>query len=283
MKVLFVFNWFMLMASCASAQKIAGVVSDSKTSESLPYVHIGVAGKNLGVISRDDGSYEIDLTSAGRDDVLVFSIIGYETRKLIAAEVQPGKLDVHLTPRVYQLKDVIVVRDTRERPTQKLGRYTPTKITTGQSGMKEFGFGGEWGLQISPEGKKYLINDVRLHMRYMSVDSVLFRVNMYAVEGGMPGESILQHEIFMTAYKKSKKKKWIVKDLVKENLVIDRNLIVTVEPVRIWFSKRGDNQLFFTHGEGYEQGRSYYRASSQDAWIDDHFLPATLYLTVEEF
>jgi hypothetical protein len=268
------------IATTSAGQEVYGVVSDGKTNEPLPYVHIGVAGKNFGVISRDDGSFKLDLSKADREDRLVFSIIGYESRSFTVGEVR-GRMDVRLAPKVYELRDVVVVRDTRARPAIKLGRYTPTKTTDGQSGKEEFGFGGEIGLKISPAGKKYYVNDARFHMRGNTVDSILFRINLYKVENSMPGESVLQREVFTTARKKMK---WIVAGLKSENIVMDQDLIVTYEVVRIWISKRGDNRMFFSYGEGYEEGKIYYRPSSHAAWtLDAPRGPAAFYLTVEEY
>jgi hypothetical protein len=280
----FAFLLLIFLVSASYAQIITGVVSDSKTNEPLPYVHIGVAGKNMGVISRDDGSYQIDVSTASRSDVLAFSIIGFETRTFNVGDLGPGRMDVRLSQKTYTLKEV-VIRSKNEQPkTEKLGRFTPSKTTMGQSGLKEFGFGGEWGLRINHNNKKYFINNVQLHMRFNTVDSVLFRINMYAVDNDMPGESVLQKEIFMTS---KKKQKWIARNLLKENLILDRDLIVTYEVVRVWFSKKGENRLFLTRGSGYEEVLTYYRASSQDAWAVDknkqETLFPTLFLTVEEF
>jgi hypothetical protein len=123
----------------AQAQLITGVVSDQKTNEPLPYVHIGVVGKNLGVISRDDGSYQIDVTAAGRNDVLAFSIIGFETRTFNVGDLKSGRMDVPLIQRTYKLNEV-VIRGKKENPkTEKLGRFTPTTTTMGQSGKKSLG------------------------------------------------------------------------------------------------------------------------------------------------
>lgn len=268
----------MLASTGGIAQKITGVVSDKRTHEPLPYVHIGIAGKNLGVISRDDGSFEIDVSQAGRNDNLVFSIIGYETRRFPVDELSAGRRDVQLDPKIYELREVVI--RPANAPVAKLGRYEPTKVTMGQSGLREFGFGGEWGLRINIPGKRYFIDDVRLHIRYNTVDSILFRINMYNIRNDVPGESLLRREIFMTAYKN---KKWIIRNLVKENITIDQDFIVTFEVVRVWFSKHGENRVFFTYGKGYEEGRSYYRASSHDTWTIDQHPPATLFLTAEEY
>lgn len=278
------FLLLLLSVSVSYAQLISGVVSDSKTNEPLPYVHIGVVGKNMGVISRDDGSYQIDLSTAGPSDVLAFSIIGFDTRSFPVGDLKPGRMDVRLSQKTYTLKEV-VIRSKKEQPkSSKLGRFTPSKTTMGQSGKEEFGFGGEWGLRISHNKKKYFINNIQLHLRFNTVDSVLFRINMYKVENEMPGESILQKEIFMTS---KKKQKWIVRNLIKENLVLDQDLIVTYEVVRVWFSNRGENRLFFTKGADYPEGLTYYRASSQSSWTVDKTIQTTLFptlfLTVEEF
>lgn len=269
----------LLAAMSTEAQVITGVVSDQKTNQPLPYVHIGIIGKNLGVISRDDGSYKVDLSAAGRDDVFAFSIIGYETRQFVVKGLSPGKMDIALVPRTYELEEVVVRSKVEQPKTEKLGRFTPTKTTIGQSGKEEFGFGGEWGLRINHHGKKYFVDRVSMHMRFNTVDSILFRVNMYRVENDMPAESILSKEIFVTS---KKKQQWISRNLEKQNIIMDQDLIVTYEVVRVWFARSGENRIFFTHGSGYEEGRTYFRASSQDAWTDK-YAPATIFLTVQEY
>jgi len=270
------------ITTASLGQEVYGVVSDSKTHEPLAYVHIGVTGKNMGVISRDNGSFKIDLSKAERTDSLVFSIIGYETQSYLASNVR-GPIDVRMAPIVYRSEEFVVFRDTRPpKPEKKLGRHTPTKTAEPHSGIEEFGFGGEIGVKISPEGGKYFVNDARFHMQSNTVDSILFRINLYFVdENDMPAECILQREIFTTARKKMQ---WIVAELRDENIVMEEDLIVTYEVVRVWFNKRDENQMFFSSGEGYEEGGIYFRPSSQAAWTTDASRgPAAMYLTLEEY
>lgn len=40
------------------AQRVEGTVYDKQTGTTLPFVHIGVAGKNMGVVSHDDGTLD---------------------------------------------------------------------------------------------------------------------------------------------------------------------------------------------------------------------------------
>jgi len=127
---------------------------------------------------------------------------------------------------------------------------------TGQSGTKEYGWGGEWGLKIFSDEKTYLIQDINFHTRFNTVDSVLFRINIYDIKNELPFKSLLRENIFVKSFKGDK---WISKNLLEENLVISDDIIVTIELLRIWYSEKGGNYLFFTHGKRYEKGLSFSR------------------------
>jgi hypothetical protein len=254
------------------------MVIDAESKAPLSYVNIGVRDKNMGVISRDDGSFEIDLSKAAPDDTLVFSMIGYESTMFKAGDLRTTTKEVRLKPKTYQLKEVVIT-DKKKKPV-KLGRYRPSKTTSGHSNTQTFGFGGEWGLKISPGGKKYWIEQAGFHLRFNTVDSIQFRIKIYSVIDDLPGESLLKKDIYVKSYKNDH---WILRDLSAENLVIDQDVIVTFEVLQLWYSQTGENQIFFTHGSGYEQGRTYSRLSSHDKWSVDERPPVTLYLLAQEY
>jgi hypothetical protein len=260
------------------SQNFKGTVIDAESKAPLSYVNIGVRGKNMGVISRDDGAFDIDLSKAAPDDTLVFSMIGYESAMFKTAELRTTTRDVRLKPKIYQLKEVVIT-DKKKKPI-KLGRYSPSKTTSGHSNTETFGFGGEWGLRISPGGKKYWIEQAGFHLRFNTVDSIQFRIKIYSVIHDLPGESLLKKDIYVKSYKNDH---WILRDLSAENLVLDQDVIVTFEVLQLWYSKTGENQIFFTHGSGYKQGRTYSRLSSQDKWSIDDRPPVTLYLLALEY
>ena len=82
------------------AQTYSGTVIDSESREEIPFVHIGVLNKNLGVISRPNGTFSIDLSSqADNLDSLAFSIIGYETRIIPINKVDLAMSIVELQPQ----------------------------------------------------------------------------------------------------------------------------------------------------------------------------------------
>lgn len=265
----------LLQSAWLYAQTADGIVVDAKTQKPLPYVQIGVPGKNVGVISHDDGKFQIDLSKLETNDTLLFSMIGYEIAKVSYRVIAGGNYKVQLHTTSRRLLEV-QIKGKEIVDLVKLGRFENTKTTTGHSGNDEFGYGGEWGLRIFNDGKTYRVYNAALHLRFNTVDSVLFRINFYKVSNDMPGESLLDKEIFVTAHKRDN---WIMRNLDGDNLVIAEDIIVTVEVVRIWYSKSGENALFFTHGGNYERGSTYSRKSSFAPWEVKKRPPITLYIT----
>ncbi|HZX74441.1 MAG TPA: carboxypeptidase-like regulatory domain-containing protein [Cyclobacteriaceae bacterium] len=270
-----VFIGCLLLSMGIYAQTVDGTVIDAKTQKPLPYVQIGVPGKNVGVISHDDGKFQIDLSKLETKDTLQFSMIGYEIEKVSYRIIAGGNYTVQLHTASRRLREV-QIKGKEIVDLVKLGRFENTKTTTGHSGSDEFGYGGEWGLRIFNDGKTYQVYDARLHLRFNTVDSVLFRINIYKVSNDMPGVSLLDKEIFVTSHKREN---WIIKNLESYNLVINEDIIATYEVVRIWYSKSSDNELFFTHGGNYERGGTYSRKSSFAPWEVNKRSPITLYIT----
>jgi hypothetical protein len=261
------------------AQKLSGTVLDSQTNKPLPYVHIGVMDKNMGVISAENGKFEIDLSKADKNDQLLFSMLGYEIVKMRIADISVfDHAEIKLVQKLQQLKEV-VVHNKKLKPI-KLGRFTPSHTTIGHSRTEELGLGGEWGLQISNNGKKYWIDDVQFHLRFNTVDSILFRIQIYSVKSGLPNESLLSRDAFATS---RADQHWIVKDFRQDNLILNEDVIVTFEVVRIWWSKKSDNQFFITYGKGYGEGKSFSRASSLDKWAVGERPPVTMFMTVSDY
>ena len=242
----------LIVEAVSEAQIIKGIVVDAASKEPLPYVHIGIFHKNMGVISRDNGEFEINVENALPHEALTFSMIGYETRHIKIQEINKPYIEVRLSPRTYLLKEVVIDESRISNPV-KLGRFQPTKTTTGHSGVGNFGFGGEWGIRIFNDGKVYRIKDVNFHLRFNTLDSVLFRINMYSIKENLPHESLLREEIFVKSYKRDK---WITKNLESERLIIDQDIIVSFEVVQLWYSATGENHFFYTHGEGYDRSKT---------------------------
>lgn len=265
----------LLISFSAKSQKLRGVVVNSETEEPLSFVHIGVVGKNVGLISDDEGQFELDLSKFDKDDDIVFSMISYETLVIARPESHQRDLVIKLKPIFYEMEMVEIAADRKIKST-RLGRYRSTKTTTGEGGTEEFGFGGEWGIRIVFPGKSYYLKDINFHTRFNTVDSVLYRLNVYEIDDGLPGRSKLGQEIYTRSYSGDK---WISANIVSHGIKIDKDVIVTFELVRIWYNPVGTNQLFYSHGKGYEEGSSYSRESSHDRWMKNERGPIAMYVT----
>ncbi|MEL7122777.1 MAG: carboxypeptidase-like regulatory domain-containing protein, partial [Bacteroidota bacterium] len=191
------------------AQIVKGKVVDAKTKESLPFVHIGVYNQNVGVISDDLGNFRINLKNMSQSDSLVFSIIGYADKAIKISDLDNNFNEVTMDAFSYQIKPIVVTPEDNA-PIKNYGLVKPSKTTIGQSGIKDFGFGGEWGILIKNEGDTYLMESIHFHTRFNTMDSVLFRMNVYEVSNGMPGRSLLDKEVFTKSYKQDK---WIRAEL----------------------------------------------------------------------
>jgi TonB-linked SusC/RagA family outer membrane protein len=103
---------------------ISGVITDAKTSESIPGANILVEGTTLGTISDLKGKYSIEIPD-GRV-VLVFSFIGYETQKVpVTNQIH---IDISLVPSVGNLDEVVVIGYGTQRKKDLTGAVSAVQI-----------------------------------------------------------------------------------------------------------------------------------------------------------
>ena len=81
--------------------KVKGTVTGDGSL--LPGVTVAIKGQQVGSVTDFDGNFEI---SANKDDVLVFSYIGFKTQEVT---VTGSTLDVNLVSDVSKLDEVVVV------------------------------------------------------------------------------------------------------------------------------------------------------------------------------
>ena len=114
MKTLF----FFFLTFSLSAQ-IKGVVKDSISGEPIPYVNIWVENEAIGTTSEENGSFSLDIKE---EKVLVFSALGYESKKLSSKNEQ-----ILLKPKVIELKEVVVA-SAKKNKTIKVNSFKKNKI-----------------------------------------------------------------------------------------------------------------------------------------------------------
>lgn len=117
-KILCLFTCLFLMAVGASAQVkvISGKITDA-TGAQLPFVTVSIKGTSSGTISKQDGTYSLQVPPQGK--VLVFSTIGMKVK-----EVEIGdktEINVTLETGVNELEEFVAVAYGSQRKTAFTG------------------------------------------------------------------------------------------------------------------------------------------------------------------
>ncbi|MFO7923634.1 MAG: TonB-dependent receptor [Bacteroidales bacterium] len=84
---------------------VSGTVTDAGTGEPLPGVNIMIEGTMTGTVTNIDGEYSLSVDVP--DAVLVFSFVGYVTRRVTVGDQQ--NIDVQLSLDLAELDEVVVV------------------------------------------------------------------------------------------------------------------------------------------------------------------------------
>lgn len=103
-----------LVSCCSFAQGqqiMRGIVSDSATFKSLPYVSITLKGKNKGTTSDLQGNFSIIATQL---DTLIFTLVGYKTVELSLLGWEPSL--VLMAEKVTILESITIEEKALENP-----------------------------------------------------------------------------------------------------------------------------------------------------------------------
>jgi TonB family protein len=127
-------------------KQVAGKVVDANTNESLSGAAVIIEGTTVGTVTGEDGKYKIELS--GGDKVLVFSYVGYETKKVKADQPE---IIVKMEKKVYNLPDDEALKPEKE---QAAGEGGETFVVVEE--MPSFqGKGGEGFREYLTQNIKY--------------------------------------------------------------------------------------------------------------------------------
>lgn len=114
-----------ILCGFAQAQKVAGIVTDEETGETLPGVTVLEMGTSNGTITDIDGRYSITLSTSGA--TLVFSFVGYAPQE----QAISGRtvVDVSMTIDVQALEEVVVTGYGTQKKSVVTGAISSVKAS----------------------------------------------------------------------------------------------------------------------------------------------------------
>lgn len=231
-----------------------GRVVDVKTTNAVPFVNIGVLHKSIGTVSNEDGFFNIDLAGAIVTDTVKFSCIGYDDLIFSVEDLRRRTTPVPLKQKQTQLATVVV--KPQYLKSMELGVHTETDIVTG--GFTSNDLGSELATVLQYNKKKpAFLKKVFISVAESSYDSLLFRVNVYAIKNGLPDNNILPEAVYI----KSAIKNGVVEvDMTKYDISFTKPIAISIE----WLKDMGEGKLYFS--SKFFKGQSFSRKTSQAVW-----------------
>ena len=246
--------WLFFGYFTLQAQEMRGIVVDSTDGMPVAYTNIGIAGADIGTVSKENGEFSLAIETEFAKDTVLFSAIGYESRKVAISELRANvQTKVLMLRKTYELAEVCV-KPIKSRE-KTLGVTSHSKKFS--AGFRENILGYECGILMKQRKSAYL-KTLKINIAGCSYDSIFYRVNIYKVHGSKKFENILHEPIYLKLSKEELKDE-VQMDLSKLNLVVEGDFLVTLEHVK----NLGKGYLFFCAGLG---KRTYYRKTSQSDW-----------------
>lgn len=234
----------------------SGHIADANTGAPLPWVNIGIAGKDVGTVSQEDGSFELNLNKEHLEDSISLSYIGYRSITLDIpnfTSLLEEHSKIELTELPQTLSNVTVKASKLKQKTYGHHSESHSSVT----GFVNDALGNELGTYIRIKNVPALLESFQCYIPSSTFETASFRLNVYNVEGGMPGEKLNKENIIVeTSLKRGK----LTVDLTEYQIHVDGDIIVSLE----WIKDLGSGHLNFS--TSLANNDIYYRKASMGTW-----------------
>jgi hypothetical protein len=231
------------------------MVLTNETREGIGFVNVGIIGKNIGTVTDQLGNFSLVLDSRYDKDSLRFSLIGYIPRSYLVRDFKENSIkEILLKPKLFNLSEVTVTYH-RARGI-RLG--VPVESDQLKSGFSDNELGSEMGIMVETNGRVRL-EDLNLNVATCTYDTVTYRLNIYQCLDKDKYVNILQKPIYVT-FSKDEIKDAITLDLKKYSIIIEGNILITLE----LYKDLGEGRLLFR--TQFFTGTTYHRKVSEGGW-----------------
>ncbi len=266
MKLLFLLLLALLLGSNASFSQapsitLTGTVQDLLYENSLGYVNIGWVDRQLGTVSNEQGHFRLEVPANLPDSaVLRFSMIGYATQDFFWKDIKPNTtMLVELAAVITKIQEITVTDCSLDTRKHKGNVLKKTPIGWMSFVSKELGTEIATRIQLRKKRESHL-KTLHLWIGSHEHDTLFFRLNIYAVEDGRPGDNLLTENIFITIPASGER---VAIDLEPYRLSYEQDIFVALEYVR---ALESDKEEGVTFGSNLFGKSSYVRFSSQSSW-----------------
>jgi hypothetical protein len=240
--------------SFSLSAQIKGVVKDSLSGEPIPYVNIWVENETVGTTSEIDGTFSLAIKE---EKVLVFSALGYETKKLASTNEV-----IFLKPIAYELNEV-VVEQPRFKEEIEIGNFHKS-AGYHISGDLEWSNAKYFKYELTYEETKF-VKKIKITTR-SKVNNAKFKIRIFSVnKEGYPDNDLLSEDIIVTV-KKGKRKNVI--DISNFKLVFPKEgLFIAYEVLKI-----ESNKYIFEYTESESKKlikKTYYTPDFESNIVDE--------------
>lgn len=265
--------WFILyllfLDTSVLGQNVTGQVIDTNTKEPIPYVNIGIIGKNIGTVSDAYGNFKLSVTDALASDSLRFSMVSYEAKTFAITDVRRFGIpkSIALNERHIELREVIVSGEMASQITLGLARKHcyPIPLYKGASSNLAFpqaGYRHEIGTRF-PNNELIYLDSIQINLAASNVDTLPLRLNIYEIKNETIN-NILAEPIYISLTKKEAESYPII-DLTKYQIEVKSDFLVTIENYK--HLPGGSIKILANFKAKGRKYPTYYRSSSQSNWI----------------
>ena len=181
----------LFLTSVNSTSQIKGVVKDSITGKSIPFVSIWVENENNGTTSEEDGTFSINVSEKSKN--LIFSALGYDKKTIKIANTS----EVYLKQIPYELEEIIILKrkETRQIEIGKTDNEILEAFDNGPRIDTKF-------FPYLPEYKKTkFIKQVTIFTD-SKIDNATIKIHFYNVDSnGFPAEELLGKDFIVSVNK----------------------------------------------------------------------------------
>ena len=206
-------------------------IVDANSGQGVPYSSLGIQHKPIGTVAKSIGCFKAAaLQAAAPTDTLVVSCVGYQPYKVAVAGL--AKLsEIRLKPQAQSLAEV-VVRGRQPKQTiighNWVSAFTSYGFYTTIDTVPHARLGREIGVMLNIKHPSAL---EKFHLFTFGRDfkSVTFRLNIYAVEGGVPHHSLLHQDVTFTV--NGQQRGWTDVDLRPYSIMLEgpQQVVATVQ------------------------------------------------------